>query len=53
MTARGPINPEVYRAAEYFTDGEITLQILRDVAAMEGLPLYVERKVEPVEEPAP
>ena len=37
MTARGPINPEVYRAAELFTDGEITLQILRDVAAMEGL----------------
>lgn len=41
---RSLVNPEVYRAAEYFTDGEITDQVLRDVAAMERLELYVVRK---------
>ncbi len=37
------INPEVYRRAEFFTDGLITDRILRDVAAQERLPLYVEQ----------
>ena len=38
-------NPAVYREAELFTDGRITDQILRDVAAMRNLPLIVESTV--------
>ena len=37
------INPEVWTRAALFTDGRITDQLLRDVAAMNRLPLYVEQ----------
>jgi hypothetical protein len=36
-------NPAVLSAAERFTDGLITDQVLRDVAAMERLSLYIDR----------
>jgi hypothetical protein len=36
------INPAVRSAAELYTDGKITDRTLADVAAMKGLPLYVE-----------
>ena len=39
----GRINPEVFDAAQRFADGAITDQVLADVAAMKGLPLYVAR----------
>ena len=41
------INPAVRRAAELFTDGVITDNVLTSVAAMRGLPLYVERDAVP------
>lgn len=37
------INPAVLSEAERFTDGPITDQVLRDVAAMKRLPLYIDR----------
>lgn len=36
------INPAVYAEASLFTDGAITDAVLANVAAMRGLPLYVE-----------
>ena len=36
------VNPEVDRRAELMHDGSITDQTLADVAAMNGLPLYLE-----------
>lgn len=36
------INPTVYQAAELMMDRTINDVVLRDVAAMRGLPLYVE-----------
>lgn len=35
------INPDVYHFAELQTDGRITDRVLRDVAAMHRLPLYI------------
>lgn len=37
------INPAVQSAAEQFTDGKVTDQTLANVAAMNGLPLYIDR----------
>lgn len=37
-----PINPAVYAEASLFTDGAITDAVLANVAAMRGLPLYIE-----------
>ena len=36
------LNPAVSRAAELFTDGQVTDSILRSVASMRGLPLFIE-----------
>ena len=36
------LNPAVTAAAELFTDGQLTDSILRSVATMRGLPLFIE-----------
>jgi hypothetical protein len=38
------VNPAVREAAELFTDGEVTPDILASVAAMNGLPLYADQE---------
>lgn len=37
------LNPAVSAAAELFTDGQVTDAVLQGVAAMQGLPLLIER----------
>ena len=39
------VNPAVSEAADLFTDGAVTGAVLASVAAMRGLPLYIERTI--------
>jgi hypothetical protein len=45
------INSAGYAEASLMTDGRITDDLLADVAAMRGLPLYVERALAPAPDP--
>jgi hypothetical protein len=46
------INPAVRSAAELYTDGKVSDQTLANVAAMNGLPLYVDRPARGTDERA-